>query len=562
MSEFFFAISPSKQGFSVAGEWTDKNIIHHKTDSEELYFFGVLINEDELLQHAKEVSNISKLLLALYRKSSNSFLEKLNGSFCIIIIDHYKRTIFLAANRFGDKRLYYNRFGNQVLISSNILTIANYLKNEGVSLTLNQQSAYQLLTYSYVIGSQTPVNDIVRLQPGHYVLSKELNDLEQKKYYYFPDPNSSKYTYNEAITNLDELFKSAVDLQFSYSKKYFGQKQFVTLSGGLDSRMTAMIAHDLGYKDFNFFTFSQTGYLDHTIPKEITRDLQSKLWFVPLDGGNFISQNYLEHSVDLLGGICSFTGGIHGASSLHKIISEGFDISNMGIVHTGQLGDVVVGNYTHKKSSEDPKLLTGGTSKILAHKLSTTHLQPYTTNEEFVFMNRGFNAILSGNIYYQAYNDVLSPFMENSFFDFCMSLPMKWRVNHKIYYDWVNKQYKHIRKYKKTGIDSYIYYPIIVLRHKEVAVNKLPQVIMQKLSERIKIPGLRYKPKYSMNPYAYYYSSNPNIPKFYNRYFEETIGNIEDKELRKDCSMLFKKGSFNEKSMVLTLLSTVRRIIN
>ena len=54
----------------------------------------------------------------------------------------------------------------------------------------------------------------------------------------------------------------------------YGYKHLVALSGGLDSRMTAWVGHNMGYTNMLNYTFSQTDYLDETVPKEITDTLK------------------------------------------------------------------------------------------------------------------------------------------------------------------------------------------------------------------------------------------------------------------------------------------------
>ena len=46
------------------------------------------------------------------------------------------------------------------------------------------------------------------------------------------------------------------------------------LSGGLDSRMTVWVAHDLGYTHQLNMTFCQSNYLDFKIAQQIATDLR------------------------------------------------------------------------------------------------------------------------------------------------------------------------------------------------------------------------------------------------------------------------------------------------
>lgn len=68
-------------------------------------------------------------------------------------------------------------------------------------------------------------------------------------------------------------FKNAIKRAFEKDLEY-GYKHLVALSGGLDSRMTAWVAHTMGYTNMLNYTFSQTDYLDEKVPKQITDKLK------------------------------------------------------------------------------------------------------------------------------------------------------------------------------------------------------------------------------------------------------------------------------------------------
>lgn len=70
------------------------------------------------------------------------------------------------------------------------------------------------------------------------------------------------------------LFSNTVRLEFEKDVEY-GYKHIVTLSGGLDSCITALLAHKLGYVNQLNFTFSQSDYLDEKILKKNCFGLQT-----------------------------------------------------------------------------------------------------------------------------------------------------------------------------------------------------------------------------------------------------------------------------------------------
>jgi asparagine synthase (glutamine-hydrolysing) len=61
-------------------------------------------------------------------------------------------------------------------------------------------------------------------------------------------------------------------------------------------------------------TFSQSGYLDETIPKKISSDLKHDLIFKSYDNGSFLE--YLEEITQITGGNVIYYSIAHGNSML------------------------------------------------------------------------------------------------------------------------------------------------------------------------------------------------------------------------------------------------------
>ena len=62
--------------------------------------------------------------------------------------------------------------------------------------------------------------------------------------------------------------------------------------------------------------------------------------------------------------------------------------------------------------------------------------------------------------------------------------------------------------------------------------------------------------KRDMNPFEFWYATNPGIRNFVNTYYEEHIHLLDGyKKLQADSMMLFNQGSVIEKLQVLTILA-------
>ena len=164
--------------------------------------------------------------------------------------------------------------------------------------------------------------------------------IEQMNFYSLDNTPNNKLGETEIIERMDRLFSEAITRQFDKDREY-GLKHFVALSGGLDSRMTSWVAHKLGYHKQVNYTFSQSDYLDETIPKQIASDLKHEWIFKSLDNGIFLKN--LEEVTKITGGNVMYHGVAHGLSFYNIINFE-----NFGICHSGQLGDVIFGSYVNK----------------------------------------------------------------------------------------------------------------------------------------------------------------------------------------------------------------------
>lgn len=520
-----------------------------------LFIDGAILNSADLIKITK-TNHLPEAILSLYKKNGPEFIKKLNGSFRVFLYDKNKKQCFAFTNRIGDKRFYYfQKNKEEFLISSSIPLLVNLLKTESsTELPLNIEAAYQLLTYGFLLKDNTLIYGVNRLIPGHYIKITPDNGLVITQYYSIPKEDKKLCDYPEAVEKIDELFNKSIELEYEKDKK-FGKEHFVTMSGGLDSRMSGFVAHKLGYKNLKFFTFSQSNYLDHTIASDIAKDLDAEFLFVPLDKGRFINQQTLSDAVRYLGGHTSFLGGGHTASSFFSIVKA--NQYNGGLIHTGQLGDVVIGNYSKNNESEPPKKMAGAGSVFLQDRLQQDIHLLYDSNEAFMFYNRGFNGILGCNEYFQQYGESTSPFLENDFFDFCMQLPLKYKAHHKIYIDWILAKHRGAAKYKWENINNYIDKPRIIFRKKLIAVNQFPRFLINEVKKRI-FPPKKSVSDFSMNPFEYWNQTNPKIKEFIHYTFNKNIYLIKNKDLKKDCIDLFENGRLTEQGQILTLLETIK----
>ena len=507
---------------------------------------GVILNKKALLEPSL---NWEETITELYLKEGNEFFKKFRGSFCGAFYDKKEAKWLVFTDHIGSKALYYYKKGEVYFISSKISEIYAFLKDNNLSYSLNIQSAYNLLSYGYMLGDDTLCDDIHKIMPGNYLCIRD-GSVEMINYYKLPKSKlEGNVDEDQIIEMLDIKFREAIRLQFEKDREYSYQ-HLVTLSGGLDSRMTSWVAHQMGYVDQLNLTFSQSDYLDETIAKKIATDLKHEWLFKALDNGVFLKD--IDEISKISGGNALYYGLAH-SNSIFKYLNY----DTLGISHSGQLGDVIIGSYISRLNKDDLKKLGGNFSRTLENNNTTSEsFESFEDLELAILYQRGFNGINEGLKIGQINTETMSPFYNVDFMEYCMSIPIKNRMNHRIYLKWVLSKYPEAANYKWEKINAKPSAKQFTINYKgrPMLLKKLPSAVLHKL-------GLKSPPrstKNHMNPLEYWYNTNNDLKTFQDNYFKVNIDSITDFGLKSDCQKLYNIGNAIEKNQVLTLLSAIK----
>ncbi|MEP0133069.1 MAG: hypothetical protein ABJJ25_12725 [Eudoraea sp.] len=507
---------------------------------------GVILNKKALL---KPSLNWEETITELYLKEGNEFFKKFRGSFCGAFYDKKEDKWIVFTDHIGSRALYYYKKGKVFFISSVINEIYAFLKDNNLSYSLSIESAYNLLSYGYMLGDETLCDDIHKIMPGNYLCIRK-GSVEAINYYKLPKSKlEGNVDEDEIIETLDIKFKEAIRLQFEKDREY-SYKHLVTLSGGMESRMVSWVAHQMGYVDQLNLTFSQSDYLDETIAKKIAADLKHEWIFKALDNGTFLMD--IDEISKISGGNALYYGLAH-SNSIFKYLNY----DTLGISHSGQLGGAIIGSYIKRLYKDDLKTLGGKFSRTLENKnSSSTSFETFEDLESAIIYQRGFNGINEGLKIGQINTETMSPFYNVDFMEYCMSIPLKNRMNHRIYFKWILSKYPEAANYKWEKINAKPSANNFSINYKgrPILLKKLPSLILQKL-------GLKLPPgstKNHMNPLEYWYNTNNDLKTFQDNYFKENIDRITNLGLRSDCQNLYDLGNAIEKNQVLTLLSAIK----
>ena len=527
---------------------------------------GVVLNNHEL-EEQYETSSWLDCVVKMYKTNGDEFFKDFRGSFSGLFYDKKQDKWLIYTNHIGDKQVFlYKIADNDYIYSSEIGFIVETCKLNKFPLSINDEGAYMSLTFGFCIEDVTLIKEVKKLCAGHYY-KLEKGKLEEIQYHRFSN-KPKPMTQQEAVEGIDKYFRQAIKRAFAKDKEY-GYKHIACLSGGLDSRMTVMVAHEMGYTEQLNITYSESGYLDFTIAQQIATDLHHDWLFKPLDGGDCIRD--IDEVSEITYGSANFFGLAHGLSMERLINYDSF-----GIIHTGQLGDVIIGTYLKKMEyGQKPKITDGAYSEELRERIESYKLKyNYEDAELFMMYNRGFCGISQGLLTFQENSESYSPFTDVDFFEFCYSIPLELRFNQKIYFDWIFAKHPKAAEYVWEKLKRKIS-PIVNIPPKRMTVlgKQIPTLtdkdflpwlrgsILRRLGLRKKgekSRTLKIATKDNMNPVDYWYQTNPYIKSFMQTYWEENQHYITDDQLNNDMQHLFNDCVLIDKLQALSVLSTIK----
>jgi len=505
---------------------------------------GVITNKEELLQNKKV--NWNKFFIEEYEKNKNAFFSIFRGSFCGAIYDKKLDNWTIFSDHIGSKQLFFFERNNEILISTNMKEIFSYFKKNNIDYSMNINSAYMLLSYGYMLEDFTICNDVKRLMPGYYLKFSKMNDCTTHQYYKINNTEIER-TEEEYIELIDKYFRQAIKRQFDKDLEY-GFKHFVALSGGLDSRMTSVVAHKMGYTNQLNFTFSQSNYLDETISKQIAVDLNHGWIFKSLDSGNHLKN--IENILNITGGNAFYFPQAQGYSMLNLI-----NFNSLGLNHSGQLGDVIIGTYNNQNHHKEYNSKTGAYSNILIEKINIEMKLSYNNMEEFLLLNRGCLGINMGLLTRQESTETLSPFMDIDFMNFALTIPVKYRYNHYIYKKWILTKYSLAAKYKwENTNDKITAKNIIKYKGTRYTVKEFQRLVINKIKKSF---GFRHK-IIDMTPLDKWLYENNDLNKYLETYFTDNIDLVKEKDLKKDLISLNNNFTGTERLQAISLVAIIK----
>lgn len=519
--------------------------IFKKTDNYFIATEGIIFNSKKLLQQYS-VKKLDELISKLFIQYDWKFVEKLRGNFSGFIYTTDNKLVVFT-DHLAAKPIYYfyDEESDTLIFASELKVVSEGLKQLGYTVHLDIKGAHCLLTLGFMLGDLTLIKEIKKLPPGN-VLIYENGKISLKEYYRLSNTPYLEDDEEEIIKELDKRFREAVKLEYEKDLEY-GYSHIATLSGGLDSRTNVAYAKKLGFNNITCFTFSESDYLDEKIAKRICFDQHFEFIFYSLDNGNYLMNN-IENIIESNEGLIFYGGASH-LYNCCKMIS----FQDFGLIHTGQAAEHIKGTILHEKYHRrvTPKIL-----QEIAYSTKLIHNLEYLTDENdfnfitcelFSLYNRGFNGVFNGYRMIEQFTEFSSPFLNVDFLEYAMKVHPKYRYNFQIFFKLINKYIPEFSNYKWEASGIAPKYPLFYIR----AYSK-SRALFRKLSNRLK------ERHSSMNPMDYWWKNNMSLQNNIKFIFKENIKLLETHPvLLDDSNYLFEKGTFLEKTQVITLLKAI-----
>ncbi|MBN2729960.1 MAG: hypothetical protein JXR53_12115 [Bacteroidales bacterium] len=539
----------SESGFSARHSVIDKFNEDKVFFNDENYLIltdGVIFNLKDL-QNSYAAKDLPDLLMKLFEKHHLDFPSVFRGEFCGLVHDKKLDKTFVYNNHTGSKWIFYYHSGSIFIVSTSLQQIASCLKQNNIPFHLDEISAYNMLSVGYMLLDNTLVKEVKKINPGTVICFSE-EKLSHHEYYRLKnDPEVDDVSI--ACKELDERFRHAVRQEYEKDLQH-GYSHLATLSGGLDAKTVVWYANEEGFENQEILNFSETGALDDTIAAKVARDLNLNRNFIPLDNGLCLIDS-IKDLISINSGMYPYFGSAHVLYAFNK-----FKVKDFGLLHTGQIGDAVLGSFITANVHTKPQ---AGDLKKYSHSLrffgeieeyiSKNVIGQYENTEQMIFHTRAYNGAYNGYRTIENFMDYASPFMHVDFLDYALKISPALRKNREIYIRWLGKYARQVMKYPWTSKAG------------------LPADAPLILSKGIKAYRLLRKKIFSqqrtdnMYPIEYWFRTNENIRNYYNMEWKDANENLVIKsDLLNNMNMAYLKGGIEEKGAVLSLFESVRQL--
>lgn len=269
-----------------------------------IVFNGEVYNHGDIRQQLGKIvwyghSDTEVMLAAIEQWGLEVALRKFVGMFAFALWDKESASLTLARDRFGEKPLYWGRFGTKLLYGSELKAMKQHPAFVG-AVNRNALGAY--MTYGYLPGSVSIYEQVQKLRPGSTRVFHPDGSSTEQVYWSAVDAASVGQAggFNgddvAAVNQLEGLITQSVSQQLLADVPVGA-----FLSGGVDSSTIVALAQAHSLTPVKTFTigFKEVGYNEAVYAEQVAKHLgteHTELYVSHQDALNVIPQ--LPHLYD------------------------------------------------------------------------------------------------------------------------------------------------------------------------------------------------------------------------------------------------------------------------
>lgn len=474
------------------------------TEEYALLVDGVILNKVELFAKTGKDSVPELVGELVHTLGIQQALACLRGPFSGAVLDRRKRVLYAFANQTGESAAFSYSWPVGPLLSNGFDLMMRIARAANLPVTFDEHAALVMLTYGFMIDDHSFAREVTRIGPGAFA-SFDLDEGHSVKERYWSLSAGEMCdirTIDEAVVELDRLFRRAVERCFNKDLEYGYARHLVDLSGGLDARMVNVVARDLGFGAITNISYSESQSDEHRYTIRLAAQLGNDCLYHPMDGGRSVLSP--EENLRLNSGL-AFYSGITGG----HFVLRSLNVQEFGLEHTGQIGGAVVGTYLTGAARRPPTAGAGAYSHVNNYPAELEE-----DDAEIFFMNtRAFRGSTSTHVLRQHFTYAVSPYSDVELLQFAFSLPLEWRLKHKLFARWVKNCYPSALAVPTTRFlplkSSYLRNVALFVRKAVGVLSRRAQGWLQ--AKRLHSPRFLARLGYSMNPLESWYANNSDF---------------------------------------------------
>lgn len=188
------------------------------------------------------------------------------GEFVSLLLDRTDETVHIVNDRFSARPFYWVREGDTTAFSSNLLFLADLL---GLPCRPDVLGWFEIFSYSHTLGERTNFEGVRRLPPASHLTVSRGGTVCRR---YWRLMHETRHDL-DAVEHAERTF--AALQRSTAARAKLSEEGFVSLSGGLDSRLVAGTLP--AESKFHLFTFGGCGAGEETADVKAARQIAAAL---------------------------------------------------------------------------------------------------------------------------------------------------------------------------------------------------------------------------------------------------------------------------------------------